>query len=48
MLIAALLVTRVQDVADRIPEADVIRGDASEPILVQGSAQPVPSTGLIE
>jgi len=48
MLIAALLVTRVQDVGDRIPAADVIRGDESEPLLVQGSAQPVPSTGLID
>ncbi len=49
MLIAALLVVRVRDVADRdVPEADVIRGDETEPILVQESAQPVPSTGLID
>jgi len=26
----------------------VIRGDEVEPILVQGSVQPVPSTGLID
>src|SRR5437773_600087 len=49
LLVAALLVFRVQDLGDRdVPEADVIRGDEAEPILVQGSAQPVPSTGLID
>lgn len=49
MLIAALLTLRVQDVGDRdIPERDVIRGDAVEPLLVPESAQPVPSTGLID
>jgi len=49
MLIAALLVIRVRDIADRnVPEADIIRGDEAEPLLVQGSAQPVPSTGLID
>jgi maltose/moltooligosaccharide transporter len=49
MLIAALLVIRVQDAGERdVPEGDVIRGDEAEPILVQESAQPVPSTGLID
>ena len=49
MIIAALLVLRVQDVGDRdVPGRDVIRGDETEPILVQESAQPVPSTGLID
>src|ERR1043166_3963135 len=48
MLIAALLVTGVQDVTTRIPEADVLRADESEPLLVQGSAQAVPSTALID
>ncbi len=49
LLIAALLVARVQDLGDReVPEADVIRGDEAEPILVQESAQAVPSTGLID
>jgi len=49
MLIAALLVMRVRDVADRdVPEADVIRGDQVEPLLVPESVQPVPSTGLID
>jgi len=49
MLVAALLVMRVRDVADRdVPEADVIRGDQVEPLLVPESVQPVPSTGLID
>ena len=49
MLIAALLTLRVEDVGDRdVPESDVIRGDAVEPLLVPESAQPVPSTGLID
>ena len=49
MLIAALLVMRVRDDADRdVPEADVIRGDQVEPLLVPESVQPVPSTGLID
>jgi maltose/moltooligosaccharide transporter len=47
MLIAALLVLRVEDAGDRAV-GDVIRGDEAEPILVQESAQPVPSTGLID
>jgi hypothetical protein len=45
MLIAALLVLRVDDVG--VLEREVIRGDETEPLLVQESAQPVPSTGLI-
>jgi maltose/moltooligosaccharide transporter len=49
MLIAALLVLRVRDVADRdVPEDDIIRGDQIEPLLVPESVQPVPSTGLID
>jgi maltose/moltooligosaccharide transporter len=49
MLLAALLVTRVKDVADRdVPEHAVIRGDEHTPLIPQGSAQPVPSTGLID
>lgn len=49
MLIAAALVMQVRDVADkRIPGADVIRADEHEPFTVQESAQPVPSTGLID
>jgi maltose/moltooligosaccharide transporter len=31
-----------------VPEADVLRGDAHEPLLVQGTVQPVPSSGVAE
>jgi len=49
MLLAALLVTRVRDVADEdVPERAVIHGDEHIPLIPQGSAQPVPSTGLID
>jgi maltose/moltooligosaccharide transporter len=49
MLLAALLVTRVRDVADSdVPERAVIKGDEHVPLIPQGSAQPVPSTGLID
>jgi maltose/moltooligosaccharide transporter len=49
LLVAALMVTRVTDVADAdVPERAVIRGDEHTPIIPQGSAQPVPSTGLID
>lgn len=49
LLVAALLVVRVRDDADRdVPERDVIRGDEEATFSVQQSAQPVPSTGLID
>src|SRR5947207_8394460 len=49
MLIAAALVARVEDSASGdVPGRDIIRGDGTEPILVQESVQPVPSTGLID
>ena len=49
LLIAALCVSLVRDTADRdVPEAAVIRGDEHEPLTTQGSAQPVPSTGLLD
>ncbi len=49
MLIAAALVTIVRDVADvDVPEAAVIAADAHEPLLPPLTAQPVPSTGLID
>jgi len=48
LLVAAALVTRVRDVAQPVPEAAVIAADEYEPFLVQESAQPVPSTGLID
>ena len=49
MLIAAALVTLVSDVAERdVPQDAVLAGDAGELFTVPGSAQPVPSTGLID
>jgi maltose/moltooligosaccharide transporter len=49
MLLAALLVTRVDDVADLDASgAKVIEGDRTEPLTVAESVQAVPSTGLID
>jgi len=49
MLIAAALVTIVRDVADvDVHEAAVIAADAHEPLIPPMTAQPVPSTGLID
>jgi maltose/moltooligosaccharide transporter len=50
MLLAALAcLVLVREEADApVPEAAVIRGDEHEAVLVQQSAQPVPSTALID
>ena len=49
MLLAALLVLRVRDVADLpVPEEAVIEGDEQELFTVPESVQPVPSTGLLD
>jgi maltose/moltooligosaccharide transporter len=48
MLLAAASVMIVDDRARRVPVDDVIRGDEHELLTVQQSAQPVPSTGLID
>ncbi len=50
LLLAALsCLLLVREPAERdVPEDAVIRGDEHEPILVQQSVQPVPSTGLID
>lgn len=49
MLIAALLVARVEDVTDRdVKEEAVIKADREEPLTLPESVQPVPSTGLID
>ena len=48
MLIAAATVLVVRDVHGRVPTGDVMRGDEHELLTVQPSAQPVPSTGLID
>lgn len=49
MILAALLVTRVRDVADLdVPEEAVIAADEHEPLIPAEGVQPVPSTGLID
>jgi maltose/moltooligosaccharide transporter len=49
MLLAALLVLRVWDIADlAVPEVAVIEGDEQELFIVPEAVQPVPSTGLID
>ena len=48
LLIAALCVSFVRDVADDVPTKAVIRGDEHEPFIPTGSVQPVPSTGLLD
>ena len=48
MLIAAVTVLIVQDVSGRVPVKAVLRGDEHELLTVQPSAQPVPSTGLVD
>jgi maltose/moltooligosaccharide transporter len=49
LLVAAACVTMVRDVGERdVPEEVVIEADEHEPYSVQGSAQPVPSTGLVD
>ncbi|HVG32761.1 MAG TPA: MFS transporter [Pyrinomonadaceae bacterium] len=48
MLLAAATVMIVDDKMRRVPVDEVIRGDEHELLTVQQSAQPVPSTGLID
>ena len=49
MLVAAACVLLVRDVADKpVPERAVIEADEHEPLIPPQSAQPVPSTGLID
>src|SRR5262245_15648905 len=49
LLLAAMSVLLVKDVADKnVPEDAVIAADSSELLTTQESAQPVPSTGLID
>jgi maltose/moltooligosaccharide transporter len=47
MLLAALLVARVKDVAEVHGET-VVEADREEPLIIPESAQPVPSTGLMD
>jgi maltose/moltooligosaccharide transporter len=49
LLIAAACVSFVRDVGSRdVPEAAVIAADAKTPLATSGSAQPVPSSGLVD
>jgi len=48
LLVAAALMLRVQDVADKTLPGAVIAADESELLTVPESAQPVPSSGLID
>jgi hypothetical protein len=49
LALAAVSVLLVKDVADKnVPEEAVIEADEHEIFTVQESAQPVPSTGLID
>jgi maltose/moltooligosaccharide transporter len=46
MLVAAALVARVHDPEGAVPVEAMLEGDRHEPLTVQESMQPVPSTGL--
>ncbi|HKG92586.1 MAG TPA: MFS transporter [Gemmatimonadaceae bacterium] len=46
LIAAAVCVTFVRDVGGAVPEQAVIEADEHEPLTVQGSVQPVPSSGL--
>ena len=48
LLVAAALVARVRDVAEQLSPEAVIAADESEHFAVPESAQPVPSTGLMD
>jgi len=48
LLIAAVSVLVVRDNSRTVPVDDILRADAHEHLTVQGSAQPVPSSGLID
>jgi maltose/moltooligosaccharide transporter len=48
LLVAAALVGRVDDLSREVPKKAVIAADAQEPFAVPASAQPVPSTGLVD
>ncbi len=48
LLVAAASVLIVRDEGDRPPVEAVLQGDEHEPLTTQGTAQPVPSTGLFD
>ena len=46
LIAAAVSVTFVRDAGGSVPEQAVVEADEHEPLTVQGSVQPVPSSGL--
>jgi len=48
MLVAAALAMRVRDEGEPVPVAVLVGADEHEPLTVQGSAQPVPSSGPVD
>ena len=48
LLAAALTLLLVKEAPDRAPLGAVLRGDEHEPLTTQLTAQPVPSTGLVD
>jgi maltose/moltooligosaccharide transporter len=48
MLLAALLVGRVDDVGGRVPIDSVLQADQHEPLTIPTTGQPVPNTGLLD
>jgi maltose/moltooligosaccharide transporter len=48
LLVAAASVVIVRDEGDRPPVGAVLKGDEHEPLTTQMTAQPVPSTGLVD
>lgn len=48
LLVAAALVSRVRDVADRVLPEVVLAADGQEPFNMPEAVQPVPSTGLVD
>jgi maltose/moltooligosaccharide transporter len=48
LVAAALTLLLVKEAPEGAPTGAVIRGDQHEPLTTQGTAQPVPSTGLVD
>jgi maltose/moltooligosaccharide transporter len=48
LVAAALTLLLVREAPEGAPTGAVIRGDQREPLTTQGTAQPVPSTGLVD
>ncbi|HVF45005.1 MAG TPA: MFS transporter, partial [Pyrinomonadaceae bacterium] len=48
LVAAALTLLLVRETDEPVPVGAVLRGDEHEPLTTQGTAQPVPSTGLLD